>query len=91
MKHFLQRIGANGCERILIVTIKAGLESNTIKRADLARVTVDATVQEKAVSFPTDSKLLNRSRVHLVKLGAGLRAWGVLRPAQLGVRRPAGV
>jgi len=29
---------------------------------------VDTTVQEKAVSFPTDSKLLNRSRVRLVKL-----------------------
>ena len=29
---------------------------------------MDTTVQEKAVSFPTDSKLLNRSRVRLVKL-----------------------
>ena len=32
------------------------------------RVTVDTTVHEKAVSYPTDSKLLNRSRVRLVRL-----------------------
>ena len=32
------------------------------------RITVDTTVQEKAVSFPTDSKLLNWSRILLVKM-----------------------
>ena len=48
--------------------MEAGLKSKTIKPAELKRVTVDTTVQEKAVSFPTDSKLLNRSRVRLVKL-----------------------
>ena len=46
----------------------AGLQSKTVKRALLKRVTVDNTVQDKAVSFPTDSKLLNRFRVLLVKL-----------------------
>ena len=34
----------------------------------LRRVSVDTTVQEKAVSYPTDSKLLNLSRVRLVRL-----------------------
>ena len=68
MSRFRRRIGESGCEKILQATVAAGLKSKTIKRNDLKRVTVDTTVQEKAVSFPTDSKLLNRSRVRLVKL-----------------------
>ena len=68
MTRFRQRIGEAGCEQILKLTLQAGLQSKTIKPSDLKRVTVDTTVQEKAVSFPTDSKLLNRSRVRLVKL-----------------------
>ncbi len=48
-----------------------------MKPRELRRVTVDTTVQDKAVTFPTDGKLLNRSRVRLVKLcrrhGVGLR------------------
>jgi len=68
MSRFRQRIGEDGCERILQATVKAGVKSRTVKPADLKRVTVDTTVQEKAVAFPTDSKLLNRSRVRLVKL-----------------------
>jgi IS5 family transposase len=68
MSRFRQRIGESGCEKILQATVEAGLQTRTIKPADLKRVTVDTTVQEKAVAFPTDSKLLNRSRVRLVKL-----------------------
>ncbi len=68
MTRFRRRIGESGCELILQATVAAGLHSKTIKPAHLKRVTVDTTVQEKAVSFPTDSKLLNRSRVRLVKL-----------------------
>jgi IS5 family transposase len=68
MTRFRRRIGESGCEKILQATVTAGLNSKTIKAAHLKRITVDTTVQEKAVSFPTDSKLLNRSRVRLVKL-----------------------
>jgi IS5 family transposase len=68
MTRFRRRIGEPGCELILQATVAAGLKSKTIKPAHLKRITVDTTVQEKAVSFPTDSKLLNRSRVRLVKL-----------------------
>ncbi len=68
MTRFRRRIGESGCEKILQATVSAGLKSKTIKPAHLKRITVDTTVQEKAVSFPTDSKLLNRSRVRLVKL-----------------------
>ena len=68
MSRFRRRIGESGCELIFQPTVQAGLNSKTIKPAHLKRITVDTTVQEKAVSFPTDSKLLNRSRVRLVKL-----------------------
>ena len=68
MSRFRRRIGKSGCEKIFQVSVEAGLESRTIKRSDLRRVTVDTTVQEKAISFPTDSKLLNRSRERLVTL-----------------------
>jgi len=68
MTRFRQRIGEAGCEQIFKATVEAGLKSKTIRRTELSRITVDTTVQEKAISFPTDSKLLNRSRVRLVKL-----------------------
>ncbi len=56
MTRFRQRIGASGCELILHATVSAGRNSKTIKPAHLKRITVDTTVQEKAVRFPTDSK-----------------------------------
>ena len=68
LTRFRQRIGKTGCERILQVTVAAGVQSKAVKPRDFKRVTVDTTVQEKAVSYPTDSKLLNRSRERLVRL-----------------------
>ncbi len=68
LSRFRQRIGESGCEKLLVESIQDGLKSGTVKKRDFRRVTVDTTVQEKAVSFPTDSKLLNRSRQRLVKL-----------------------
>ncbi len=41
-----------------------------VKASSLERVSVDTTVQPKNISYPTDSKLLNRSRVRLVRLSA---------------------
>ena len=54
LTRFRRRIGESGCERILQVTVSAGVQSKAVKAADFKRVTVDTTVQEKAVS-PTDS------------------------------------
>ena len=47
------------------------MASGAVRKSHLQRVTVDTTVQE----FPTDSQLLNRSRVRLVRLcqGHGVR------------------
>lgn len=68
LSRFRQRIGEPGCEKLLAESIQAGLTSGTVKERGFKRVTVDTSVQEKAITFPTDSKLLNRSRERLVKL-----------------------
>jgi IS5 family transposase len=47
MTRFRQRVCEAGCEQILKLTVKAGLQSKTIKPSDLKRVTVDTAVQEK--------------------------------------------
>ena len=67
LTRYRQRIGEQGCEWLLQQTIAAGVCSGAVRKSHLKRVTVDTTVQEKAVSFPTDSKLLNRSRQRLVR------------------------
>jgi IS5 family transposase len=46
----------------------AGLKLKLIQPSSLKRVVVDTTVQEKNISFPTDSKLYNRMRRHLVDI-----------------------
>ncbi len=39
-----------------------------LREKDLEWVTVDTTVQEKAIAFPTDAKLMQRARERLVRL-----------------------
>lgn len=68
MTNWRKRIGEEGSELILKETIRIGVETETVKSWNLKRVTVDTTVQEKAVAFPTDSRLYNRARERLVKL-----------------------
>jgi IS5 family transposase len=62
------RLGEQGVEVLLSKTIEAAIESKAVKARDLKRVTVDTTVQDKAIAFPTDSKLYNRARERLVRL-----------------------
>jgi transposase, IS5 family len=68
MTLFRHRIGAEGCEFILGLTVQTGLATKTIAASSLAVVNVDTTVQDKAVAFPTDARLLNKARKSLVKL-----------------------
>ena len=63
-----QRLGDSGMESLLSATVDAAIGSKAVKSGDLKRVTVDTTVQEKAIAFPTDSKLDNRARERLVRL-----------------------
>ena len=63
-----QCLGDKGMELLLSATIDAALESKAVNARDLKRVMVDMTVQEKAIAFPTDSRLCNRARERLVRL-----------------------
>lgn len=67
MTRYRKRIGAEGCEGLLKITIEAGLSSGAVRAQDLERVTVDTTVMEKAISPPTDSALYHKARRALVK------------------------
>lgn len=68
MTRFRGRLGETGCERLLKLTIEAGVSTQAVKPTSFAEVTVDTTVQEKAVAFPTDGRLYHKGRVWLVRL-----------------------
>ncbi|MDP7059173.1 MAG: IS5 family transposase, partial [Candidatus Marinimicrobia bacterium] len=67
MTRWRNRLKSEGLEALLFETIHAGLKTKVLKRTSLQRLNVDTTVQEKAVTFPTDSKLYHRMREKLVK------------------------
>jgi transcriptional regulator len=64
---FRQRIGESGCEWLLSLTVRAGLDTQTLKQSSLSVVNVDTTVQEKAIAFPTDARLYHKARIALVR------------------------
>ena len=68
MTRWRQRIGEKGVEKILGATIDVARKTNHVTEKDCAHVIADTTVMEKAITHPTDSKLLNRAREKLVAL-----------------------
>lgn len=77
MTRFRDRIGEEGCEYMLGLTVVAGIDTQTVAKASVAVVNVDTTVQDKAIAYPTDAKLYHKARKTLVKqakqLGIALR------------------
>src|ERR1700735_2446117 len=71
---FRQALGEGGVEELLATTIAAAVQMKAVKPAEFERVIVDTTVQEKAIAYPTDSRLLEVARAKLVQLAqrAGL-------------------
>jgi IS5 family transposase len=65
-----KRIGEEGVETLLMVSIEAARQLGMMKEASVDRIIVDTTVMPKAIAHPTDSRLLEKSREHLVKLAA---------------------
>ena len=55
-------------EYIFAETIRLGLVSGVVKKKEIEQVTVDTTVQEKALAFPTDTRLRHKAREALVLL-----------------------
>ena len=72
-----QRLGEAGMEELLAQTIAAARSLQAITPRDLERVIVDTTVQEKAVAYPTDSRLLEVARAKVVCLAQRAGCGGV--------------
>jgi IS5 family transposase len=76
MTRWRQRIGAEALEVLLAETISIALKTKAVSTRQLERITVDTTVQTKAIAHPSDShlivraiELLNRAaRKHGIKL-----------------------
>ena len=49
-------------------SLAVATRTGAAKPADFQQVIVDTTVQEKAITFPTDAKLMHRARERLVRL-----------------------
>lgn len=65
---FRQALGEAGVEELLATTIAAAVQMKAIKPTEFERVIVDSTVQEKAIAYPTDSRLLEVARAKVVQL-----------------------
>ena len=62
-----KQIGTDGFEQLLGQIIQTAMRIAVVKPKEIERVNVDTTVQEKAVSFPTDARLYNQARITLVR------------------------
>lgn len=69
MTKWRNRVKSQGLQKLLEVTIKTSLKTGALKarQIQMDRVVVDTTVQEKAITFPTDAKLYHRMRGKLVR------------------------
>jgi len=61
-----KKIASEGFEELFKSVIEAGIKTGVITKRDFEKVIVDTTVQEKAISFPTDAKLYHKMREKLV-------------------------
>jgi len=66
MTRWRERLRDAGLEELLAETIRTGLRGGIIRKAELKRVNVDTTVQEKHVRYPTDARSYDRMRERLV-------------------------
>jgi len=75
LSRWRKRVGAERLELLLKVVVETALKMKAIKPAELEKVNVDTTVQEKAIAFPTDARLYQKMRLALLR-----------RARQLGIR-----
>lgn len=87
LSRWRKRVGAERLERLLKETIDLAVREKHLAKRDLQQVTIDTTVQEKNITYPTDSKLLYTA---IGKLGAAAKAYGVtLRQSYIRVGKRA--
>jgi IS5 family transposase len=73
MSHWRKRIGPK-LDLLLAESLRVAHASGALKTGDLARITVDTTVQPKNVTHPTDAKLMLTA---IEKLGTQAKAEGL--------------
>jgi len=56
-----------GVEKLFQESLQVAERSGHLKKQEMQRVNIDTTVQEKAISFPTDARLYQKARQILVK------------------------
>lgn len=86
LTHWRKRLGEK-LDLLLAESLRIAHASGALRSKDLARVTVDTTVQPKAISFPTDAKLVHAAIKGLNRLARrhGLR----LRQSYLRIAKRA--
>lgn len=89
---FRRVLGEAGVEELLARTIETAVAIDAIEPTEFAQVLVDTTVQEKAVAYPTDSRLLEIARAKVVVLAqrAGIKLKQTYAKEGRGLRRRAG-
>ena len=63
-----QRMGEEKLAVLVQESLASAIRMGAARPADFTQVIVDTTVQEKAISFPTDARLMHRARERLVRL-----------------------
>src|SRR6188768_1105874 len=69
LSHWRNRLG-DKLELLLAESLRVAHQSGALRTRDLARVTVDTTVQPKAITFPSDAKLLHAAIKGLTRLAS---------------------
>jgi len=64
---FRRDLGKTGLEQLLKFTLQTALDIKAVKPAEFERIIVDTTVQEKAIAYPVDSRLLEIARYKVVR------------------------
>lgn len=62
-----QRLKSGGVEQLLKEVLATAVRTGALDEKDLQCVVVDTTVQEKAIAFPTDSRLYHKARQAVVR------------------------
>ncbi len=71
LTRFRKRLGPEGIEHLLKELLSTAKRTGQLKKTHLNKVNVDTTVQEKAITFPTDAKLYFKMRALLVNAASG--------------------
>ena len=67
MTRWRKRVGLEGMELVLAATVEVAVETGTVKESSFERITVDTTVQPKAIAHPTDSRLYLKALQTMVR------------------------